>query len=181
LDFEVARRGHPVRTVSGRQREPLPLQLPRPDGSNWPDRSAVGRMSFEVSTLYEMGYREAFEPAAHEIADLLMDQLLPEIGLAGVAEQDAPYLQRVLMVAAQVGAGIGLVEARSLQPAPWCSDRRIWAALWKAMDDLPRLHQQQRSLATVMMHSGYYLARTHLGAIDQVLAALRVGPGLPDS
>jgi hypothetical protein len=167
--------------VRGRQQEPLPLQLPRPDGSNWPDRSAVGRISFEVSTLYEMGYREAFEPAAHAIADLLMDQLLPAIPLGGVADQDAPYLQRVFMVAAQVGAGIGLVEAHSLQPAQWCSDRRIWGALWKAMDDLPRLHQQQRSVASFMMHSGYYLARTNIGAIDQVLTALHAGPDLADN
>jgi len=85
------------------------------------------------------------------------------------------------MVAAQVGAGIGLVEARSLQPAQWCSDRRIWGALWKALDDLPRLHQQQRSVATFMMHSGYYLARTHLGAVDQLLAVLRSGPDPADS
>ena len=138
-------------------------------------------MSFEVSTLYEMGYREAFEPAAHAIADLLMDQLLPAIPLDGVADQDAPYLQRVFMVAAQVGAGIGLVEARSLQPAQWCSDRRIWGALWKAMDDLPRLHQQQRSVATFMMHSGYYLARTNLGAIGSAVGALRAGPDPADS
>ena len=69
--------------MSGRQQEQLPLQLPMPDGSNWPDRRTVGRMSFEVSTLYEMGYREAFEPAAHAIADLLMDQLLPAIAWAG--------------------------------------------------------------------------------------------------
>jgi hypothetical protein len=170
-----------VGTVRGRQQEPLPLQLPRPDGSNWPDRGAVGRMSFEVSTLYEMGYREAFEPAAHAIADLLTDQLLPAIALGGVADQDAPYLQRVFMVAAQVGAGIGLVEARSLQPDQWCSDRRIWGALWKALDDLPRLRQQQRSVATFMMHSGYYLARTHLDAVDQLLAVLRTGPDLADS
>jgi hypothetical protein len=138
-------------------------------------------MTFEVSTLYEMGYREAFEPTAHAIADLLMDQLLPAIPLGGVADQDAPYLQRVFMVAAQVGAGIGLVEARSLQPAQWCSDRRIWGALWKALDDLPRLHQQQRLVATFMMHSGYYLARTNLGAINQLSAVLRAGPDLGDS
>jgi hypothetical protein len=138
-------------------------------------------MSFEVSTLYEMGYREAFEPAAHAIADLLMDRLLPAVAVGGVADQDAPYLHRVFMVAAQVGAGIGLAEERSLQPAQWCSDRRIWGALWQAMDDLPRLHQQQQSVAAFMMHSGYYLARTDLGAVDQLLAALYTGPDPADS
>ena len=45
---------------------------------------AVGRMSFEVSTLYEMGYREAFEPEAHAVADQLMDRLLPAVPLGEV-------------------------------------------------------------------------------------------------
>ena len=150
----------------------MPLQLPRPDGSNWPDRSAVGRMSFEVSTLYEMGYREAFEPAAHAIADLLMDQLLPAIPLGGVADQDAPYLHRVFMVAAQVSLRFTRATPRANSAS---------RSLWKALDDLPRLHQQQRSVATFMMHSGYYLARTHLGAVDQLLAVLRSGPDPADS
>lgn len=130
-------------------------------------------MSFEVSTLYEMGYREAFEPAAHAVADLLMDGLLPTIPLGEVADEDAPYLRRVFMAASQVGAGIGIVEARTLSPDGWCSDRSIWGALWKAMDDLPRMLQQHRLVATFMMHSGYYLARTHDGMIDQLLAVLR--------
>jgi hypothetical protein len=131
-------------------------------------------MTFEVSTLYELGYREAFEPAAHTIADLLMDGLLPAIPLGDVAPQDAPYLNRVFMVAAQVGAGIGIVEARTLSPDGWCSDRSIWGALWKALDDLPRIQQQQhRFAASFMMHSGYYIARTHHGEIDRLLAELR--------
>ena len=71
-------------------------------------------MSFEVSTLYEMGYREAFEPEAHLVADQLMDRLLPAVPLGEVAQEDAPYLRRVFMVAAQVGAGIGIVEVRTL-------------------------------------------------------------------
>jgi hypothetical protein len=131
-------------------------------------------MSFEVSTLYELGYREAFEPAAHAIADLLMDGLLPTIPLGGVSTEDAPYLNRVFMVAAQVGAGIGIVEARTLSPDEWCSDRSIWGALWKALDDLPRIPlEQHRFAASFMMHSGYYIARTRHGEIDRLLAELR--------
>jgi hypothetical protein len=156
-----------------RRPEPLPFQLPRLDGRTWPDRRAVGRMSFEVSTLYEMGYREAFEPEAHLIADQLMDRLLPAVPLGEVADEDAPYLRRVFMVAAQIGAGIGIVETRTLSSQEWCSDRRIWGALWKALDDLPKMHQQQRLVACFMMHSGYYVARTQHGVIDQLLATLR--------
>ena len=150
----------------------MPFQLPRLDGRTWPDRGAVGRASFEVSTLYEMGYREAFETEAHTIADQLMDRLLPTVPLGEVAEEDAPYLRRVFLVAAQVGAGIGIVEVRTLSPAQWYSDRPIWGALWKALDDLPRMRQQHQAVARYMMQSGYYVARTHPGVIDELLAAL---------
>ena len=159
--------------LSRRRPEPLPLELPRLDGRSWPDRRAVGRTSFEVSTLHEMGYREAFEPAAHAIADLLVTELLPAIPLGTVANEDAPYLQRVFRVAAQVGAGIGIVEARTLAPQEWCSDRRIWGALWQALRDLPELPRQQRFAAAYLMHSGYYVARTNDRTIPQLLAALR--------
>lgn len=159
--------------VIRRRPEPLPLQLPRLDGSSWPDRRVVGRTSFEVSTLYEMGYREAFEPEAHAIADLLLTELLPAIPVDDVAREDAPYLRRIFMVAAQVGAGVGIVEARTMAPDEWSSDRRIWGALWKALCDLPTMPKQQRFAASYMMHSGYYLARTHYGKIQQLLAALR--------
>ena len=130
-------------------------------------------MSFEVSTLYELGYREAFEPEAHTVADQLMDRLLPAVPLGEVGQEDAPYLRRVFMVAAQVGAGIGIVEVRTLSPPQWCSDRPIWGALWKALDDLPRMHQQHQAVARFMMQSGYYVARTHPGVIADLLAALR--------
>ena len=129
-------------------------------------------MSFEVSTLYEMGYREAFEPEAHLVAEQLMDRLLPAVPLGEVAQEDAPYLRRVFMVAAQVGAGIGIVEVRTLSPARWCSDRPIWAALWKALDDLPRMRQQHQAVAQFIMQSGYYVARTRPGVIDELLAVL---------
>lgn len=129
-------------------------------------------MSFEVSTLYEMGYREAFEPEAHLIADQLMDRLLPAVPLGEVADEDLPYLRRVFMVAAQVGAGIGLVEVRTLSPAQWSSDRSIWGALWKALDDLPGMRQQHQAVTRFIMQSGYYVARTRSDVIDELLAVL---------
>ena len=64
-------------TWSRRGRHPLPLQLPRLDGTSWPDRREVGRVSFAASTLYQLGYREAFEPEAHDITDLLLDLVMP--------------------------------------------------------------------------------------------------------
>jgi hypothetical protein len=156
-----------------RRPDPFPLALPRLDGRTWPDRRAVGRAGFEVATLYEMGYREAFEPAANAIADLLLAELLPAIPLDDVPQADAPYLRRIFTVAAQVGAGIGIVEARTMAPQKWSSDPRIWGALWAALGDLPALPQQQRFAASYLMHSAYYLARTDDGKIAQLRAALR--------
>ena len=134
-------------------------------------------MSFEVSTLYELGYREAFEPAAHAVAEHLMDGLLPAVPLGEVAEEDAPYLRRVFMVAAQVGAGIGRVEISTLSPAQWCSERPVWGALWKALDDLPTMRQHHQAVTRFMMHSGYYVARTRSGVIEELLMVLRADLG----
>ncbi len=52
----------------------LPLRMPRMDSSSWPDRRDVEWCSFAALTLYEMGYREAFEPEAATIADRLVVQ-----------------------------------------------------------------------------------------------------------
>ena len=52
-----ARRSRPVLT--------LPLVLPRPDGTGWPD---LARPSFEASTYHELGTRRAYEPEAHAVA-----------------------------------------------------------------------------------------------------------------
>jgi hypothetical protein len=165
-----------------RQRPPpLPLQLPRLDGSTWPDRRAIGRASFEVSTLYEMGYREGFEPPAHAIADGLLVELLPRIPVGDVLPEDFPYLRRTLQVAAQMGAGIGIVEARTLATASESSDRRIWGALWRALRDLPEMPPQQRFGAAYLMQSGYYVARTDSGVIPRLAAALRAELGAGSS
>ena len=58
----------------------LPLRMPRMDGSSWPDRRDVERRSFAALTLYEMGYREAFEPEAATIADRLVEEVLSPYG-----------------------------------------------------------------------------------------------------
>src|SRR5680860_207061 len=64
-----------------RRRPPLlPLQLPRLDGTSWPERREVGRDSFAASTLYQLGYREAFSPEAHHITDMLLAQVVPILG-----------------------------------------------------------------------------------------------------
>ncbi len=124
-----------------------------------------------MNTLYEMGYREAFEPDAHAIAEVIVDDVLPMIDVVAHA-QDEPYLRRTLMVAAQVGAGIGIVEARVTGLDELETDRRIWAALWQALRDLPALAPPHRFIAAYLMQSGHYVARLGVAAIPLLLAGL---------
>ncbi len=87
--------------------EPLPLALPRPDGATW--LHAMAQQSFETSTYYEMAIRRAHEPDAHALADRLLEAALPRVSTQASAE-DEPYLHNVLRKAAQIGAGLGLVD-----------------------------------------------------------------------
>lgn len=119
-----------------------------------------------------MGYREAFEPRAHGIAELLVDEVLPVIPLGDTASEDLPYLRRTFLVAAQVGAGMGIVEVRLTGTDPASTDRRTWAALWQGLRELPPMEPQHRLVAAYMMQAGHYLARTGDGAVRQLLGTL---------
>lgn len=165
-----------MRLIRRRSTPPLTLQLPRLDGGSWPDGRALGRTSFDVNALYEMGYREAFEPEAHAIAEVITDEVLPKIDVE-VPAQDEPYLRRIFMVAAQVGAGIGIVESRVTGLDELETDRRIWAALWKALRDLPALAPQHRFIAAYLMQAGHYVARTGVATVPLLLAGLESDPG----
>ena len=101
----------------------LPLRMPRMDGSSWPDPRDVERRSFAALTLYEMGYREAFEAEAATIADRLVDEVLPMFAIDS-APEDAPYLRQVFVSAAQIGAGIGIVDRRTAHPESGASTER---------------------------------------------------------
>lgn len=149
----------------------LPLQLPRLDGTTWPDRRDVGRHSFAASSLYEMGYREAFAPEAHDITDLLLDQVLPMLR-TDAAPEDEPHLRGVFSSAAQIGAGIGIVERRVTQHDELGTDRQIAGALWVAAGDLPSMPAHQQGVALYLLQCGYYLARTGLTRIPLLVAAL---------
>ena len=163
--------------LTRRPATPLSLRLPRLDGGSWPDRRAIGRPSFDVNALYEMGYREAFEPEAHAIAEVLMDEVLPKIDIQ-VPAPDEPYLRRTFMVAAQVGAGIWIVESRVTGLDELETDRRIWAALWVALRDLPALPPAHRFIAAYLVQAGHYVARTGIATIPLLLAGLDgEGPG----
>lgn len=156
----------------------LPLQLPRLDGTTWPDRREVGRDSFAASTLHHLGYREAFSPEAHAITDVLLDQVVPLLDTAA-APEDEPHLRGVLSAAGQIGAGIGIVERRTAPHPEPGTDRQIAGALWVAADDLPSMPAHQRDIARFLLQCGYYLARTELDRVPLLVAALGA-EGQPD-
>jgi hypothetical protein len=149
----------------------VPLQLPRLDGTSWPEPHDIGPPSFAVLALYQMGYREAFEPEAHDIADRLVAEVLPMVRV-DAAPQDAPYLRQVLISAAQIGAGIGIVERRVANTDERSIDRQVGGALWEALSDLPAMPPTQRRVARYLLQSGHYVARTDLATIPLLLASL---------
>lgn len=149
----------------------LPLQLPRLDGTAWPDRRAVGRPSFAASTLYQMGFREAFAPESHDITDLLLAEVLPMLR-TDAAVEDEPYVRRIFSSAAQIGAGIGIVERRVVAHEALGTDREIAGALWVAAGDLPSMPAHQRGVALYLLQCGYYLARTELSQVPLLVAEL---------
>jgi len=157
-----------------RQPRLLPLRLPRLDGTTWPDRRDVGRPSFAASALYQMGYREAFEPEAHDIADRLVAEVLPRVSTRA-APEDEPYLRRTFTSAAQIGAGIGIVERRVANPDERSTDRQAGGALLVASDDLPAMPPHQRRVALYLLQSGHYVARTHPATIPLLVAELGEG------
>ena len=153
----------------------LPLEPPRLEGASWPNRRDFGRPSFAASALYQMGYREAFEPEAHDIADLLVEQMLPELHI-DVASVDAPYLRRVFSTAAQIGAGIGIVERRGSNHDEQSTDRQFGGALLVAAGELPAMPRRHKRIALYLLHCGYYVARTELRTIPRLVDALSREP-----
>jgi len=147
---------------------PLPLVLPRL-GDNWP--VAATRPSFEASTYYETGCRQAYEPAAHALAGLLLGAALPHLP-TGAAEVDAPYMHKVLLTAARIGAGIGLVERTSTAARPGELDPAVAGALGLARRQLPAMQEPAALAAAWCLLAGHYLARHEPSQAEGVLREL---------
>ncbi|MBS1694585.1 MAG: hypothetical protein JST91_20420 [Actinobacteria bacterium] len=146
----------------------LPLPVPALD-----DHAPTDTLySFAVQTIYEMGYREAFEPRAHDVADLIVGEVLALVRI-DVAPDDEPYLRQLLTSAAQIGAGIGLVERRGGRRIDeQLVDRDIEGALRAAVNELPEMPPEQARVARFLLRSGHYVARTGPESIPLVLAGL---------
>jgi len=155
-----------------RRPQKLPLQVPQRDGSTWPTRREAGRQSFAASALYRMGYGEAFTAEAHDIVDPLLGQVLPRLR-TDAAPEDLPYLHRLFSSAAQIGAGIGLVERRVVRHDEVGMDRQVAGALLEAADELPVMPSQHQEVAVYLMQCGYYLARTGVAQLPLLVTELR--------
>lgn len=154
-----------------RRPELLPLRVPRLRGSTFPTRHQVGRQSFASSALYRMGYAEAFTLEAHDVVEPLLEQVLPRLQVHA-APQDQPYLRRLCAAAAQIGAGIGIVERRTSHHAEATTDRRHAGALLEAVDELPMMDPHQHDAAVYLLHCGYYLARSGAASLPILLEQL---------
>jgi hypothetical protein len=151
--------------------EAVPLPFPRLDGSTWPEHRRSGA-SFAASTLYALAREEAFAPAAHDVVDVVLDQVLPLLDTRA-APPDVAHMRQVCSAAAQLGAGIGLVELRSQNPDESSTHRDVAAVLWLAAADLPHLPPHQRDVARYLLQCGYYLARTDRARVVELTGALR--------
>ena len=145
--------------------EPLPLALPRPDGSSW--LNAMAQPSFEASTYYEMATRRAHEPEAHALADRLLEAALPAVP-TGASAEDEPYLRKVLLTAARIGVGLGLVDPSP----PGRLDPAVAGALGQARRGLPAMQPDWALLGAWFLAAGHYLARHDGPAREDVLRVL---------
>jgi hypothetical protein len=149
----------------------LPAPFPRLDGSTWPDRRAARGDAFAAATSYEMARQEAFDPAVHDVTDLVVDRLLPRLD-PGAAPGDEDHMQRVCMTAAQIGVGVARVERRMVPPDSVGILRDIAAVLWLAADDLPTMGTRQREVARYLLLCGYHLGRWGRDRLPELLDAL---------
>ncbi len=150
----------------------LPLTVPRPDGVGWPDPAEVGRPNFDALTFYELGCRFAFEPEAHDLAEHLVDTVLPHLQ-TGALEEDAPYLRKVFTTAARIGAGVGRQERGLSTPDLDHVDRRIAAALIQGRRKLPVMREDWTRLGAYFLLAGYYVGRTNRLVVEVLIDELR--------
>ena len=145
------------------------LGPPRPDGGGWPAAAVAGRPSFASATLHEMALRAAYEPEAHAVADRIVDDVLPRVVL-DVDEQDRPHLQRVLLTASRIGAGLGIVvRGGSLHERVREVERDVAAALWEARRKQPAMQPAWEVVAAYFLLAGFLVARGGPDVVDELV------------
>ena len=148
----------------------LPAPFPRLDGSTWPDRRTVGRPTFAVAALQEMAREEAFSESAHVVTDLVVLEVLARLS-TGAAAEDEGHMHRVCVAATQLGAGIGIVERRSVHGGAGTT-REVAGVLWLAAEGLPPMPAHQTAVARYLLQCGYHLARTGPDGLPELVRVL---------
>jgi hypothetical protein len=151
-----------------RTRAALPLVLPRPDGTGWPE---AGRPGFDASAYFELGKRRAYDPEAHAVADSLVPAALPRMGVVADPE-DQPYLSKTFTVAARIGAGIGLVDREQVAPGSSDVDPAIAGALLLARRGLPAMQDDWARVGGWFLLAGHRLGRCGPDALPELLDVL---------
>lgn len=154
-----------------RRERAVVLATPTLDGRTWPADDPGARTGFDASTTHRLGLDAAFTPEAHEVADLLTAHLVPLLPI-DASPDDLPHVVDVLRSAAQAGAGLGIVDARSTTLA---SDRigpEVAGALGEAERDLPPMPAELRRQARFLMHAGHHVARLGPGVLPALEAEI---------
>ena len=151
-----------------RSRAALPLVVPRPDGTDWPE---PGRAGFSASAYLELGTQRAYDPEAHAAADRLLAEALPRMGVVADAE-DQPYLAKTFTVAARIGAGIGIVDREQVAGSPSELDPAIASALVLARRGLPSMQDDWARAGGWFLLAGHRLGRCGPDALPELLDVL---------
>lgn len=122
-----------------------------------------------------MGLDAAFSPEAHDVADLVTAHLLPLLDL-DAAPEDLPHVIDLLRSAAQVGAGIGLVDGRDSSLGRDLMGADAAGALAQADGELPPMPASLRTTARYLMHAGHHVARLGPEQVEALEADLRSTP-----
>ena len=151
-----------------RRRPALLLELPRLDGTGWPE---AGRSSFDAAAYLELGTQRAYDPQAHAVADRLVDAALPRMRVVA-APEDQPYLAKTFTVAARIGAGIGLVDREQVAVGSDELDPAIAGALLLARRGLPAMQDDWARAGGWFLLAGHRLGRCGPDALQELLDAL---------
>lgn len=141
-----------------RRERAIALATPTLDGRTWPADDPAARTGFGAATTHRLGLDAAFTPEAHEVADLLTARLVPLLPI-DASPDDLPHVVDVLRSAAQAGAGLGIVDARSETLGPDRIGAEVAGALGEAERDLPPMPAELRRQARFLMHAGHHVAR----------------------
>lgn len=144
-----------------KRREPasFTVRVPSLDGTSWTEQTTGARRDFAARTAYDSGYRNAFDPPAPDTADRLVALVLPAAEQQfGSSPEDRPYVEQLLMSAAQVGAGLASVdpdvgaETDRLDPV-------VAGAFLLADDEITTATADQRRWVRFLLQAGHYVVR----------------------